>query len=457
MKKHQTILSVFLLALLIGDAYRVWCHSFDTQLDQTDSTGTPSQAMSPPPPVMRSKPTRLDGKIILLQERLKLNPENPQAHHQLAGAYLQKAREAEAPVYYTKAESLLWKAMELEPNSVEAMGLMGALCLARHQFRDALAWGKRARALAPSNSYVYGVITDAHVELGEYEQAIESLQHMMDIRPDLCSYSRVSYLRELTGNAEGAIEAMSMAVNAGQVGTEARAWCRVQLGNLHFNRGRADLAGVEYQKVLTELPTYVHALAGQARIEAARQNYPKAISLYTQIVEVIPTSEYVIALGDVYKASGQTAKADRHYARVRAIGDAYRANGMDVDMEIALFEADHDRNLLEALRCARQAFEARPSIYAADVLAWTLYKTGKYAEAYEMSRHALRLGTKDAMLFFHTGMICKQLGRWGEARDFLEQALAINPHFSLQYAEEAVHTLKDLHHLPPTAAVRLKQ
>jgi len=170
----------------------------------------------------------------------------------------------------------------------------------------------------------------------------------------------------------------------------------------------------------------------------------------------MPTSEYVIALGNVYKASEQTVKANRHHARVRAIGDA-RANGMDVDMEIALFGADHDRNLLEALRCARQAFEARPSIYAADVSAWTLYKMGRYAEAYEMSRHALRLGTKDAMLFFHAGMICKQLSRWGKARDSLEQALAINPRFSLQYAEEAVHTLKDLHHLPPTAAVRLEQ
>lgn len=303
-------------------------------------------------------------------------------------------------------------------------------------------------------SVPYSVITDAHVELGHYEQAIETLQQMVNLRPDLSSYSRISYLRELMGDVEGAIEGMNMAIDAGSSGTEARAWCRVQLGHLYFNSDKPNLADAEYQRALLEFPNYLHALAGHARVQAARRNYLEAVSLYTQVVQTMPIPEYVISLGDVYWVSGEAVKANQQYALVRVIAELHGANGVDTDLEIARFDADHNQHLPEALRRARQAFKARRSIYAADVLAWTLYKTGEYAEAYEMTRQALHLGTKDALLFFHAGMICEQLGKLKEARAYLEQALAINPHFSLLYGEKAERTLQDLQSEGPPKAAR---
>jgi tetratricopeptide (TPR) repeat protein len=227
----------------------------------------------------------------------------------------------------------------------------------------------------------------------------------------------------------------------------------VQLGHLYFNNGKLDWADVEYQKTLVEIPNNVHALAGRARVQAAHKNFTEAISLYTQVVDAMPIPEYVIALGDVYHVSGQMEKADQQYALVRAMSVLYQENGVDTDMEMALFDANHRQNLPEALRRARQAFEARPSIYAADVLAWTLYQNGEYEEAYQIAHQALRLGTKDALLHFHAGMICKQLGMQKEARDHLEQTLAINPHFSLLYTEEATRTLQELRNTSASTAV----
>ncbi len=390
-------------------------------------------------------PSQLDAKINTLQERLKNNPNDLQAYRRLANTYIKKAHKIEDPTYLGKAEALLNKTMAIQSDDVEAMGLMGEICLARHQFRDALVWGERAKTLAPSSAYVYGIITDAHIELGNYEQAVESLQRMVDLRPDLSSYSRVSYVRELMGDVEGAIEAMNMAINAGRRGAEERAWCRAQLGHLYFNQGKLELADAEYRKALIEFPDYVHALAGRADVYTAQQNFPDAISIYKRISEALPLPGYAIALGDLYLISGEASNADQQYTRVRTMTEHLEEYGVNTDMEFAIFNAERDQDLTNALQRAHQAFEVRPSIYAADTLAWTLYKTGKYTEAYEMSRQALRLGTQDARLFFHTGMISKQLGKKKEARIHLEKALELNPHFSRLYADEAVRALQELH------------
>lgn len=203
-----------------------------------------------------------DKLVNALQERLRIQSTDAQALVQLGDVYLQKARETGDPTYYTKADGVLRKALDLQPQRDDAMSVMGTLCLARHQFREALDWGQRAQRLNPSSSRAYGVIGDAYIELGEYPNAAETIQRMVNLRPDLSSYSRVSHVRELFGDVEGAIQAMKSAVAAGGPVAENTQWCRVQLGHLYFNAGRLDEAVAEYQQAVATLPNYVHALAG---------------------------------------------------------------------------------------------------------------------------------------------------------------------------------------------------
>jgi tetratricopeptide (TPR) repeat protein len=321
---------------------------------------------------------------------------------------------------------------------------MGALSLARHQFREALAWGEKAHVISPGTVLTYGVIGDAQVELGQYDAALEIFQTMVDLRPDLSSYSRASYIRELHGDVDGAIEAMERAVQAGGPNTENTNWTRVQLGNLYFNSGKLAEAEAQYDQALTLDPGYIHAIAGLARVNAARGEYDEAIKLYTDATNRIPIPEYVIALGDVYEVAGNGQEAQQQFNLVHVIERLYAANGVDTDLEIALFNADHNQNLNETLALARKAYANRPSIYGADVLAWTLYKTGNYTEAQKYSEDALRLGTKDALKLFHAGMIALKLDDQASAREYLEQALTINPHFSILYADEARKTLETL-------------
>jgi tetratricopeptide (TPR) repeat protein len=185
-------------------------------------------------------------------------------------------------------------------------------------------------------------------------------------------------------------------------------------------------------------------MAGLGRVQAARGDTQSAIKSFERAVAIMPMPEFVIALGDLYQTTGQQAKADQQYKLVATIEKLYRANGVDMDMEIALFDADHNINLPETLALAQKAYANRPSIHGADALAWALYKTGNYQEAHKYSQEALKLGSKDALKLFHAGMIAFKLGDNVAAREYLDQALTINPHFSILYADQAQRTLQML-------------
>jgi tetratricopeptide (TPR) repeat protein len=393
-----------------------------------------------------------DELIGTLQQRVRENPNDFDSHISLASAYLQKVRETGDPSLYTKTSGLLDRAGKIDPTNPELFAAQGTLAFARHDFRGALERGKQALVLDPENARYYGIVGDAQVELGMYDEAIQSYQEMVNRRPDLASFSRVAHARELYGDPEGAIEAMEFALEAGSGTPENTAWAHAQLGNLWFNFGNVEEAAKAYDLSSRSLDAYAPALAGRAKIAAARGELEQAAVLYGQAFNRMPLAEYAIALGDVYAKLGEEQKAEEQYEIVRVIDRLYKANGVNTDLEIALFYADHGIDLQTALKKARSAYEARPSIHAADVLAWTLYKTGNYREAQKYSSEALRLGTRDPLKLFHAGMIAKELGQEERAREYLRQATDLNPHFSLLYSGTAAAALDDLEEWRSAAA-----
>jgi tetratricopeptide (TPR) repeat protein len=392
-------------------------------------------------PDLRSPSER---QISALQSRLQQTPDDDLLLAQLGQAYLQKARESGDPAYYPRAEETLQKSLALQPKNFTAMVGLGSLALSRHQFQEALEWGEKARAIAPKSTGVLAVIADAQIELGQYDRAVTTIQALVDLRPDQSSYARVSYARELHGHLPEAIESMKQAVQAGAPGLEPTAWTHVQLGHLYFNTGDLTAAQLEYQRALKEVPDYLHALAGLARVEAARGHYPQAIDLYTRATTTVPMAEYVIALGDVYRANGQEAEAQQQYKLVDAIKQLNQASGVDMDLELAVFELDHDRDLAQTLEVVRAQAAKRPSIKTQDTLAWALYKNRDCQGAQQAMQQALRLGTQDALMFFHAGLIAECLGQKQEARTYLERAVKLNPHFSLLHAPRAQEALASL-------------
>ena len=401
--------------------------------------------------------TALDATIRSLQETLRSGDTRTTglAATMLGQAYLQKARETGDPGYYPKVETLFQQALAADNGNVEALVGLGTLALSRHEFAAALDWGEQARALNPYDATALGVIGDAQVELGRYDEAGETVQAMVDLRPDLGSYSRVSYLRELMGDREGALLAMEQAAIAGSGYPENVAWVRVQLGNLRFDGGDLAGAATEYAAALAAVHGYAPGLAGQARVAAASGDLDRAAELYDKAVSTIPLPEFVVAYGDVLNAAGRPEEAAAQFALVEAIQKLHTASGVDTDLELALFAADYggDGDLLQAVEKARAVVATRPSIVAWDVLAWTLYRSGDLEGAAEASEQALRLGTQSALMRFHAGMIAAARGETAQAIAFLESALVLNPHFSVRYEPEARATLERLRALPMPRAL----
>lgn len=395
-----------------------------------------------------SSPTRggsaTDQLVWDYQEIVRAEPRNADAHAVLGLAYLQKARETADPSYYAKAQAVLDAGAQQAPQHLDILVGQGTLALARHDFRGALAYGEQARAISPTTARVYGVIADAQIELGMYEQAVATIQTMVDLRPDLSSYSRVAYARELYGDLNGAAEAMELAVSAGGPSIENAEWTRVQLGNLRFAQGDLRGAEAQYQRALAQLPDYVYALAGVARVRAAEGQTDEALRLYRRAIERAPLPEFVIGLGETLEAAGRADEAGQQYELVRAMQRLQAQGGVDTDLELALFEADHGADPQAALALARGAYERRPSVKAADTLAWALQRAGQPDEARRYAEKALRLGSQDATMLYHAGMIAHAQGDAAAARMYLGQALEINPHFSPLFAPRAAEALRAL-------------
>jgi tetratricopeptide (TPR) repeat protein len=369
-----------------------------------------------------------------LQAELRASPRDVKAYETLGLAYQQRARETGDPSYYTKADGILHRALALQPNDLIATAGLGQLALSRHRFREALALGLRARRLSPTTAAVYGVIGDAELELGRYPQAFRAFDRMASIKPGVASYARVSYARELLGQTGAAERAMRLAIDSAIGEQEAGAWTRAQLALLYLSSGRARLAAAQAQQALAVFPGYYVALDASAQAQAALGHVRAAIEYEQAAVARIPLPQYVAFLGDLYRAAGQQVRARQEYALIGVIERLLAANGVRNDLDVALFDVDHGVRLRHALELARRGHAERPSVFGDDVLGWALARNGRCGEALRFSERSLRLGTRDALKYFHRGFVAQCLGDRAGARLWYRRALALNPRFSILWA-----------------------
>jgi tetratricopeptide (TPR) repeat protein len=384
-------------------------------------------------------PARISG----LEASIEAGGGRPRTYAALGGALMQLLRETGDPGLYSRAETAFAAALERDPGSLDARVGIGTLALARHDFRAALRHGQAARSLAPASFAPFAVLVDAQVELGRYGAAERTLQQMVDFKPGLASYARVSYFRELHGDLDGAGEAMRLAVAAAPAAGENRSYLQTLLGNLEFERGRLDGAASAYRSALAGFSGYAPADVGLARVQAARGQLEPAVDRLRGVTERLPLPEYVIALGEAELAAGMRADAQRDFDLVRAQQQLLGASGVNTGAEIAVFEADHG-NVRRALRLGRRGYVAAPSVRSADALGWALTRAGQPEDGLDYARRALRLGSRDALFLYHAGMAARAADELDAARDYLVRALAANPNFSPLHAPIARRTLKGL-------------
>jgi tetratricopeptide (TPR) repeat protein len=384
-----------------------------------------------------------DQRIASFQALVRAHPKDSRGYGFLADAYLQKVRETGDASYYTRAGAVLRTALQLNPRDPAALTGASTLALARHDFAAGLHYAEQARQIAPYVVKPLGDIVDAQIELGRYAEAGRTLRLMVDAQPNLASYARASYWRELHGDLPGAIRAMRLAVSAGGQAAENVAYVQTLLGNLYFTVGRVDAAREAYRTALARFPGYVPASAGLASVEAAHGRFGIAIRRYRDAVARLPLPQYVVALGETELAAGRGAAARRDLALVGAEEKLLQANGVNTDVDLALFEASHG-SPARAVGLARRAWAQAPSVRSADALGWALTRAGRPAAGLRFAHRALALGSRDPMFLFHAGLSAQAAGRASEARAYLGESLALNPRFNPLYAPQARHALREV-------------
>lgn len=414
----------------------------------------PATAFAPVPnSLLTSRPTGTESMIHNAQNLVARAPKDATGYAGLGAVYFQRARETGDVSDYELAEQSLTKSLDLASedfSSEAALETLAEVCMGEHRFTDALTYAQKALSLGTGELSPFAIVGDAYADMGEYDKAAGAYGRLIprDTTPSpRAAYardSRVSYLKFISGDTAGAVTLMKTAVAEGiqaQLPAENLAWLYYELGEYCTQDGDAPAADAAYLAALNIHPGDYRALAALGRLRANLGRYADAIKLYQKAIAIVPMPIFVAELGDLYAKSGNQPEAQKQFALVEYIGLLGRINRVLHNRDLAIFYADHDMKLSEALDLAQKELEIRHDVYTWDVLAWALYKNGELKEAAEASRKALYFGTRDPLLLFHAGMIAEGLGRHGQARSELKQALEINPHFHPIYADEAQQRL----------------
>ncbi|TAE25402.1 MAG: transposase [Cytophagales bacterium] len=350
-------------------------------------------------------------KVEELKLQIAKKPNDVKPRLQMVVIYLSEARvTGEHPYYYPAILGMLDKVLTIEPKNFEANVFQASVKMSQHQFAEAKVVAEKARQINPNNAYVYGILVDANVELGNYEEAVKMSDKMQTLKPSLESYSRASYLREIYGDYPGSIDAMALAVQAGLPGSEARSWSQNTLGHLYETTGQLAKAEAQYNEILALRPSYAFAMGGLASVQKARKQYDKALATLEKAAAIMPEFSFHEEMADIYALQGNRAKADQKYEAVAQMLDEDARSGHRVDLELCKLYTKAGKPDM-ALKYGLNEYTKRPqNIDVNHALAAVYAQKNDFAKAQEHIRVALRTGSKDPELLEQANTIQLALG-----------------------------------------------
>jgi tetratricopeptide (TPR) repeat protein len=423
-----------------------------------------STAIAPPANTSAAQPLRKGNDTTMmavgfLEERVKSDPDDIVALNKLAAYYLQLHRETEDVSYLDlslrSARSSL-RVLPVEQN----LGGLRALAQAEYETHNFVSARDHATELTeyePRRALGFQLLGDARLELGDYDGATEAYQKMEELDSGTVgTETRLAHLALLRGNPSEArrryLVALNRANSESMPSAETVAWCHWKLGEVGIATGDYLKAERSYRDALAAFSDYPHAVTSLARYQAAQGDIKAAIETFEKFVNKFHDPIDEATLGDLYKLAGQNDDAQRHYSEVERLSQQSSLYSTLYNRHLVLFWADHDSKPSEAYARAKKEYETRRDIYGADALAWAALKAGKLDEAQVEIRAALRLGTADARLFYHAGMIARAAGDRNSAADFLRRAIKLNPYFDPWQSKVAERALEEVTGIPAQIA-----
>lgn len=431
MKKLLFPIIVVALLVTLGFVYK----KYETKKDETPQLKNRAVNVS-----LNSEWLNAKQAIEGLLDKIRRHPNDLKSKTQLAMAYVQEGRISGDHAYYDDASlKLISQVLEKEPNNIDALSVKATILLSQHHFADALVVAKDLTVKNPDAAFTYGLLCDAYVELGNYEEAVKAADRMNAIRPDLRSYSRISYLREIHGDYSGAKEAMELAVKSGIIGMEQTEWCRTQLGKLCEMTGDTAAADRQYQMALSARPEYAYAQAGLGRLARQKGNYTEGVTYLESAIKNMKDPAFYEELSDIYVLQNQRVKAeDAAKTVIQLLGGnhtdtTHQQNNGNMPQHghysaKELAEASLKiGDLSHAIDYATFEYGIRPdNIDINELMAWVYFKNGEYGKAVFNIEKALRTGSQKPTLLWKAGNIYLKNNQTEKGNALINKALKIN-------------------------------
>jgi tetratricopeptide (TPR) repeat protein len=359
---------------------------------------------------------------------IEKNPKDFEAYNALALALSRRARETSDVKFYAQAEETLQKSFEASRDNFDGQRIHVWLLLGKHEFTAALEAAKKLNQKMPDDVMLYGFLTDANVELGNYKDAEMAAQWMLDLKPgNTPGLTRAAYLRELYGDIEGSLELMGMAYQSTPPSElEDGAWIVTQMAHLDLAIGKVDEAGKLSQQALTMFPGYHYALGNLAKVRIQQKRYDEAVDLLKQRYHAAPHAENLYDLAQALQLAGKTDDANQAFAEFEQKSLLETNRGDNSNHELIFYYADYAKQPEKALEVAKREFARRHDVFTLDSYAWALYENGQYEEARRQIETALAVGIRDAKLFRHAGEIALKSGDPVAAERYLKESVELN-------------------------------
>ncbi len=355
----------------------------------------------------------------------------------LGRSWVQKARNDAEPGYYAYGKAVAELLLERDPDDFLALGLLGQTQLNEHKFAEALASSERALAKSPEDLIALANRSDAELELGRYQAALATTNKLLDLKPAVPAFSRAAHLAWLHGDVEKAKAAWKQAIQIGNnpADPEPRCYSLTQAANLFFHLGDYDGADAGFASALKECTNYPLAMLGKGKVALAKGEPARAVSWLEQGVKLSESIELRWRLGDALVADSKPERAESVFAELVSAGR------VEDPRTTAQFLAAHNREPALAVELARNELKTRGGVYAADALAFALYRANEIEEAGKLVDQMLELKTPDSAIEYHAGAILLARGQTERASALLKSALARNPKFDARGAEDAQRLL----------------
>jgi Tfp pilus assembly protein PilF len=362
-------------------------------------------------------------------EAIREKPKEYAGYNLLAAALILHAQETFDAAFYAQAEEAVNRSLALSPDNFETQKIQVSILLGKHEYPAALEQAQVLNKRVPDDLTVYGLLTDAELELGKYSDAEDSATWMLNLRRgNRPAYIRAVRLREIFGDAEGAYEMADLALQStipSEVGE--RASLLTEMGHLWLAAGNVDQAEKLFQQALAAFPGHPCALANLAQVRIMQKRYAEAVALLEQRYQgVASRGKNLYDLAEALQLAGRTAEAAKAFAEFETKSLLESSKKDNSNRELVFYYSDHVHQPAKALDVAKQEYAWRRDVYTLDAYAWALHVNGQDAEARKQIETALAVGIHDSKIFAHAGEIVLKLGDRAAAQNYLQQAVSLH-------------------------------